>query len=752
MFWSDVIAEKIKKRKLPLEWVDDMKTASGRIHVGSLRGVVVHDLIYKSLLELGVNAKYTYIFDNHDPMDALPVYLPKETFEQYLGIPLFRVPSPEKGYGNYAEFYAKEFSHVFNTIGCKPEIIWASKLYESGKMNEVIRESLDEADVIRKIYEKIYDKVIAKPWYPFQPYCLRCGKVSTTTVTDWNGKEVTYTCEVNKVKFTHGCGLTEKISPFSNDGKMVGKLPWKVEWSAKWKVLGVTVEGAGKDHMTKGGSHDVTSLISKQVFRYTVPYAFGYEWFILGKAKMSTSKGVGSSAVDMLDVLPPTVLRFLMVRTKINSEINFNLSNQHTIPALFDEYQKAAYAYFENGDKDLARIFQLSQLQEPKRPPKIRFSILAQWVQMPNMQNEIKKEGLEEWAMYARNWIEKYAPESEKFIIQKTLPEQTKNLSEKQKQFLVKIASEVDKKWDAEKFQFEIYEWGKLLDLGGKESFAAIYTALLGKDHGPKAGWLILSLDKEFIKKRFQEIAKLEMSNQTAVRKIIYFHKPDIFSIDGHVKEMFPSISVGVAIIKNVNIEKRNEKLENEKEKLLKSLIGLTTDQLGQYPEIVSYRDLYKKMGIDWHSRRPSPEALLRRIALKKGLYTINTCVDAYNLVVMKNRVSVGAFDLDMLSMPTIMRFAKSGEEILLLGDNDSTKYTEKELAYFDQKGGFNIDFNFRDSQRTAVQMDTKNLYINVDGVYNVTPEKVEQVLRETCDYIIKYCGGQLESFGVDIA
>src|SRR5689334_11359127 len=153
MFWADTIANDIKKRKLSLEWVDDMKTPSGRIHVGSLRGVIIHDLIYKCLLDLGVNAKYTYVFDNHDPMDALPVYLSKEKYEKYLGMPLFKVPSPEPGYDSYATFFAEEFKDVFNAIGSTPEIIWASELYASGKMNDVIKLALDNADDIRKIYE-----------------------------------------------------------------------------------------------------------------------------------------------------------------------------------------------------------------------------------------------------------------------------------------------------------------------------------------------------------------------------------------------------------------------------------------------------------------------------------------------------------------------------------------------------------------------------------------------------------------------
>ena len=156
----------------------------------------------------------------------------------------------------------------------------------------------------------------------------------------------------------------------------------------------------------------------------------------------------------------------------------------------------------------MARAFELSQIGEVKKMPTTRFSVLAQWVQMPNMQEHIKKEGLEEWAEYAKVWIETYAPDSEKFLVQKEVPDAVKNLSDKQKELLQKIASELEYAKDAEEFQTEIYEFGKALGLRGKETFAAIYVSLLGKDHGPKAAWLILSLDKEFVKKRFTELSK----------------------------------------------------------------------------------------------------------------------------------------------------------------------------------------------------------------------------------------------------
>lgn len=509
MFWADKVADEIiNSGKYRPYWVDDMKTPSGRVHVGALRGVVVHDLVYKALKNKGVDAKFSYVFEDHDPMDDIPSYLPREKFEKYLGMPLFKIPSPEEGYENYARYFASDFEKVFRAIGCEPEIIWTQDLYTSGKMNGVIKEVLDQAPEVRKIYEEMYDKKLASNWYPFQIYCPNCGKVSTTEVINWNGEEVTYECKLDKVKWTKGCGAKGKTSPFSSEKGMAGKLPWKIEWAAKWKVIGVTVEGAGKDHMSAGGSHDLASLICERVINYPVPYPIAYEWLLIGGRKMSSSRGVGFAASDTLDILPPELIRFLMVKIKVNTQINFDPSEKDTIPNLFDEYQKAADAFFNKSNDDLARSFELSQISEAKKPPSIRFSVLSQWVQMPNMDGEIKKQRLEEWAKYARVWVERFAPEDQKFTIAKELPEISSSLFGKQKELLGKVTGLVDQKLSPEELQTKIYETGKELGLNGNETFQAIYLSLIGKDHGPKAAWLILSLDSEFVKTRFEEASR----------------------------------------------------------------------------------------------------------------------------------------------------------------------------------------------------------------------------------------------------
>ncbi len=505
MFWADKIANELKERNLPLEWVDDMKTPSGKIHVGALRGVVIHDLAFKALRDIGVNTKYTYIFDNHDPMDGLPVYLDQEVYSKYLGLPLYKVPSPVEGYENYADYYAKDFIDVFTKIGCNPEILWSTDLYKSGKMNDLIRLCLDKRDEIKEVYEEMYSNKLKDDWYPFQVYCTNCGKVSTTQVTGWDGNEITFTCHVDRLDWTKGCGTTGTTSPFSDENEIRGKLPWKIEWSAKWKVLGITVEGAGKDHMSRGGSHDLTSIICDKIFNYPVPYPIPYEFFLVGGKKMSSSKGRGFSASEMLDILPPELLRFVMVRTKMTQAIEFDPNNPDTIPSLFDEYQEAANCYFEKDGSDLARIFELSQIGETVMPPSLRFKILAQWVQMPNMEEEIEKEGLSEWAKYARIWVERFAPESDKFLVQKELPD-VSSLSESHKEYLKSLIELFEHELNPEELQTAIYEKSKEKELKSTDAFKAIYTAFLGKDHGPKAAWLLQSLDKEFVKKRLNDI------------------------------------------------------------------------------------------------------------------------------------------------------------------------------------------------------------------------------------------------------
>ena len=770
MIWVDREAKRLKDRNLPLEWADDMKTPSGRVHVGSLRGVIVHDLIHKALRDIGVKTKFSYVFNDIDPMDGMPSYLDKNKWGKYMGMPLYKIPSPEPGFKSFADYFAQEFIGVFNSINCHPQIIWSSELHRAGKMNEVIKLILDKADVVRNIYRKVVKKERGADWFPYNPICQKCGKIGTTKVFKWDGKYVYYRCEPKMVEWAEGCGHEGQVEPINENGKLV----WKLDWPAHWKVIGVTIESSGKDHMSAGGSYDMGVHFCKEILGTIAPDALGgYEWFTIGGKKMSSSKGIGSSAKEVSQILPPDLLRFLLVRTPIKTHLDFD-PNGDTIPNLFDDYDRCMEAHFlklENKlpkDKagevaaDYARIIELSEVNPlpKKRLYFPRFRTVANLLKAKNdnlktffetqKKNKLTAEEqvtLEERIKYAKIYLEKYN-------IDKINTAETKvfSPSETQTNFLlqsIKRLKSLPNKNNKDEIQQTVFKCIKSVEIKPKEAFEVIYQTLIGKSFGPKIGELILNIgfDKSL------ELLGVDPNNQSPItnNKYLYpdFSDKKIFSIDSAVAKKYPSINIGIAVVKNINIKKSSPKLTEEINQFVESQSNLSNEVISSYPEVLAYRKLYKEMGIDWHSRRPSPEALLRRISQKKDLYQINTCVDAYNQIVMKNRVSIGAFDYDKFSFPTRMRFPKPEEEILLLGDKEPTKFKETELAYFDQKGGYNIDFNYRDAQRTAVTEDTKDILLNIDGIYDITREKVEQSLKESIEIITRYCGGTVELAGI---
>ena len=83
MFWADSVAKDIiDSGEYKPYWVDDMFTPSGFAHVGSLRGPLVHDILYKAIKDTGKEVKWTYVTNDFDPIDGLPPELRKD-FEKY---------------------------------------------------------------------------------------------------------------------------------------------------------------------------------------------------------------------------------------------------------------------------------------------------------------------------------------------------------------------------------------------------------------------------------------------------------------------------------------------------------------------------------------------------------------------------------------------------------------------------------------------------------------------------------------------
>lgn len=502
--------------------IRDEKTLSGRVHVGSMRGAAIHGIIGQVLAEEGVGIKFLWENNDFDAFDAVPSYLDQSKYAEYIGKPLYQVPSPDPGAQNYADYFAREFNAVIEETGFHPQYYRSSEAYRAGKYNEAIRIALEQADKIRKIYKEVSGSEKGAEWLPIMVICERCGKIATTRSLSFDGREVEYVCAGDTVEWTRGCGHRGRVSPF--DGR--AKLPWKVEWAAKFKVFGVNVEGAGKDLSTRGGARDIANHISREVFDYEPPYDIPYEFFLIGGAKMSTSAGNAAFAREVADLLPPHIFRLLLLGKNPKQAIDFTPDGD-TIPILFDWYDKLAEKYFAAVANDDTRLFKLSHLPEEEKKLKTRFlprfSQVAFLVQMPHIELEreaakIKggrltpadKKELERRADYARRWLSDYALDEYKYELQEEIPAAAKKLSREQKQALRQVLEYIksQSKLDGPTLHAKLHQIKTELKIDPKELFSAIYLAFLGRDSGPQAGWFLSVLDRDFLIKRLEQVTK----------------------------------------------------------------------------------------------------------------------------------------------------------------------------------------------------------------------------------------------------
>jgi lysyl-tRNA synthetase class 1 len=525
--WADELAAQVRDRGPQV--VNDSKTPSGTVHVGSLRGPVILDAITRALRANGIETTLLYGVDDLDPMDAQALLTP-DAIDREMGRPLAHVPHPAGDcHTSYARHFAGIFIDTFAGLGIHPDrYYWMSEIYPTGQMDPFIRTALDRASVVRDIYRRVANVQHPETWHPISVICPTCGKVGTTLVTAWDGEQVTFECRPDLVTWARGCGTSGTISPFGG----TAKLPWNLEWAAQWSLFGVTIEPCGKDLSTAGGSRDRSDAIAREVFEREPPLNVPYEFLNIGGKKMSTSKGRGAAAHTMAEVVPPEQLRFLFLRPRPNHAIDFDPDGTDQIPRLFDGFDTFAAATAGREVKtELAPGFDATfrySLLDPAadvaaeaalyRPA---FNHLAMLVQIPGVdvaERAAAEKGsaltprevalLEERAAAARAWLEAYAPDTARVsVVRDAVPAAAADLDATQRRFLAMLSNAAERQLPqgGEAWQALIFTLARDDELPPRKAFEAIYRAFLGRANGPRAGWLLASLDPDFVSERAWE-------------------------------------------------------------------------------------------------------------------------------------------------------------------------------------------------------------------------------------------------------
>ena len=197
-------------------------------------------------------------------------------------------------------------------------------------------------------------------------------------------------------------------------------------------------------------------------------------------------------------------------------------------------------------------------------------------------------------------------------------------------------------------------------------------------------------------------------------------------SICDEIKRVLPSFNV-IAYTMDVSNEKTDlvtnfidEVIKCEKDKY-------TLEDIIKNKKILESRNGYKRLGKDPSHTRVACENLLRRIVKEQPLYRLGDIIDLGNILSILTKRSVCVVDKDKLIGNLTIRLGT--KEDIYMTINRGPLNVDKIPVYCDDVSPFGCPSS--DTLRTAVDENTKSIYIMIICFEDSDKEKDEQLLLD---------------------
>ena len=494
--WSEWLAEKVIEEKKEPYVITSGITTSGPAHLGTLCEFLFPDAIRKQLAVRGKKATFYFLADILDAFDSIPLAMEKHAkeLEPHLGKPLCFVPDPTGRSISFGDHFLDEVTALMKVFDVEATVMRMNDIYAEGKFDKWARFYLKHEKEARKIVEETSGKEEKKDWSPIMPICEKCGKIATTRVLPHDGESYEYACDKD-VKYTKGCGYKGKAK--IADHKY--KITWRLHWPAWKQLFKTSIEGAGVDHHTRGGSEDTCKAITQQLMKaeYHIPLKYG---FILYQGKKySKSKGIGMGVSDLVKVTPPEIIKYTLLKPDLEENVDINPTPENLLKTMDDFQLAAGLAKKDRGtlnrhERKMAIAFELSA---DRIMWKVPFLDILLYYQLYNDWEKVKEltgdaEGAAYLAGYIEEWLKReFAPEEYRFKYALR-----QDASKTAKEFLLSI----NEKADATAIHNAVFEFAKSRSLKTTDVFTDVYYALIGKKRGPRLGKLLFALGIKKVK------------------------------------------------------------------------------------------------------------------------------------------------------------------------------------------------------------------------------------------------------------
>lgn len=163
-------------------------------------------------------------------------------------------------------------------------------------------------------------------------------------------------------------------------------------------------------------------------------------------------------------------------------------------------------------------------------------------------------------------------------------------------------------------------------------------------------------------------------------------------------------------------------------------------------PEVAAYQEILRQVGVNPRREQPSVERLLT-FALKRGdLPAINSLVDAYNLVSVRSICSLGAHDVDRITLPITLRMLIGSESFTPLGSDRAVPVSASEFGYVDADGRVLCRLDVLQADFSKVTPATRNALLIIEGTATHSVEAIRKAFDDAVALITRHCGGTAEA------
>jgi DNA/RNA-binding domain of Phe-tRNA-synthetase-like protein len=153
--------------------------------------------------------------------------------------------------------------------------------------------------------------------------------------------------------------------------------------------------------------------------------------------------------------------------------------------------------------------------------------------------------------------------------------------------------------------------------------------------------------------------------------------------------------------------------------------------------EVAAVRTMYKRVGIDPTKRRPSSEALLRRVRRGDALPRVNSMVDVCNWCSLEFQLPYGLYDAAHIQGDVVLRLGEPGESYPGIRKDDVNVAGRITLA--DAEGPFGNPTS--DSARTMVTTATMEGLLVVFAPIELDSTRLDRVVAITAARMREFTG-----------